>query len=79
LEDFLQGFYIEALKAFRRENQVDADYSPKTRLQLSEYMTFCEQYAKRRITIPGAVNQQIIGATGANLCPAAARRNLGRH
>lgn len=60
LEDFLQGFYIEALKAFRRENAVDADYSPRTRLQLSEYMTFCEQYAKRRITIPGAVNQQII-------------------
>lgn len=60
LEDFLQGFYIEAIKAFRRENDVDADYSPKTRLQLSEYMTFCEQYAKRRITIPGAVNQQII-------------------
>ena len=60
LEDFLQGFYIEAIKAFRRENDVAADYSPKTRLQLSEYMTFCEQYAKRRITIPGAVNQQII-------------------
>ena len=60
LEDFLQGFYIEALKAFRRENAVDADYSPRTRLQLSEYMTFCEQYAKRRITIPGAINQQII-------------------
>ncbi|MGF1460946.1 MAG: hypothetical protein ACFBSG_18195 [Leptolyngbyaceae cyanobacterium] len=60
LEDFLQGFYIESLKAFRRENRVEADYSPKTRLQLSEYMTFCEQYAKRRITIPGAVNQQII-------------------
>jgi len=60
LEDFLQGFYIEAMKAFRRENDVAADYSPKTRLQLSEYMTFCEQYAKRRITIPGAINQQII-------------------
>ncbi|MGD1858958.1 MAG: hypothetical protein ACFB0E_03190 [Leptolyngbyaceae cyanobacterium] len=60
LEDFLQGFYIESLKAFRRENDVAPDYSPKTRLQLSEYMTFCEQYAKRRITIPGAVNQQII-------------------
>lgn len=60
LEDFLQGFYIEAIKAFRRENDVPDDYSPKTRLQLSEYMTFCEQYAKRRITIPGAVNQQII-------------------
>ena len=60
LEDFLQGFYIEALKAFRRENGVAHDYSPRTRLELSEYMTFCEQYAKRRITIPGAVNQQIL-------------------
>lgn len=60
LEDFLQGFYIEALKAFRRENTVADDYSPRTRLELSEYMTFCEQYAKRRITIPGAVNQQIL-------------------
>lgn len=60
LEDFLQGFYIEALKAFRRENAVAADYSPRTRLELAEYMTFTEQYAKRRITIPGATNQQII-------------------
>lgn len=60
LEDFLQGFYIEAMKAFRRENVVNPDYSPRTRLELAEYMTFCEQYAKRRITIPGAVNQQIL-------------------
>ena len=60
LEDFLQGFYIEVLKAFRRENHVPPDYSPRTRLELAEYMTFTEQYAKRRITIPGAVNQQII-------------------
>lgn len=60
LEDFLQGFYIEVLKAFRRENPVPENYSPKTRLELAEYMTFTEQYAKRRITIPGAVNQQII-------------------
>jgi hypothetical protein len=60
LEDFLQGFYIEVLKAFRRENDVPADYTPRTRLELAEYMTFSEQYAKRRITIPGAVNQQII-------------------
>jgi hypothetical protein len=60
LEDFLQGFYIEAIKAFRRENSVAPDYSPRTRLELAEYMTFCEQYAKRRITIPGAVNQQIL-------------------
>jgi hypothetical protein len=56
----LQGFYIESLKAFRRENAVAPDYSPRTRLELAEYMTFCEQYAKRRITIPGAVNQQIL-------------------
>lgn len=60
LEDFLQGFYIEALKAFRRENAVPGDYSPRSRLELAEYMTFTEQYAKRRITIPGANNQQII-------------------
>ncbi|WP_008309841.1 HetZ-related protein [Leptolyngbya sp. PCC 6406] len=60
LEDFLQGFYIEVLKAFRRENAVPPDYTPRTRLELAEYMTFSEQYAKRRITIPGAVNQQII-------------------
>lgn len=60
LEDFLQGFYIEVMKAFRRENAVASDYSPRTRLELSEFMTFCEQYAKRRITIPGAVNQQIL-------------------
>jgi hypothetical protein len=60
LEDFLQGFYIEVLKAFRRENDVSPDYTPRTRLELAEYMTFSEQYAKRRITIPGAVNQQII-------------------
>jgi hypothetical protein len=60
LEDFLQSFYIEALKAFRREHAVGADYSPRTRLELAEYMAFCEQYAKRRITIPGAVNQQIL-------------------
>ncbi len=60
LEDFLQGFYIEVLKAFRRENPVAPDYTPRTRLELAEYMTFSEQYAKRRITIPGAVNQQII-------------------
>jgi len=60
LEDFLQGFYIEALKAFRREHPVNPDYSPRSRLELAEYMAFTEQYAKRRITIPGAVNQQIL-------------------
>ena len=45
LEDFLQGFYIEVLKAFRRENHLEADYTPKTRLELAEYMAFTVQDA----------------------------------
>lgn len=60
VEDFLQGFYIEALKAFRREHQLPEDYSPKTRLELAEYMTFTEHYAKRRITLPGRRSQQLV-------------------
>lgn len=60
IEDFLQGFYIEVLKAFRRENNLAADYCPKTRLELAEYMAFTEQYAKRRIALPGLRNQQLI-------------------
>ena len=60
LEDFLQGFYIEVLKAFRRENHLPADYTPRTRLELAEYMAFSEHYAKRRISLPGCYNQQLI-------------------
>jgi len=60
IEDFLQGFYIESLKAFRRENQLPAEYSPHTQLELAEYMAFSEQYAKRRISLPGCRNQQLI-------------------
>ncbi|MFE4105699.1 hypothetical protein [Almyronema epifaneia] len=60
LEDFLQSFYVESLKAFRRENDCTADYQPRTRLELAEYMAFTEQYAKRRITLPGCNNQQLI-------------------
>lgn len=60
IEDFLQGFYIEALNAFRRENQLLPTYSPKTLLQLAEYMAFTERYAKRRIPLPGQRNQQLI-------------------
>jgi hypothetical protein len=60
VEDFLQGFYIEALKAFRREHQLSEVYSPRTRLELAEYMAFTEHYAKRRITLPGRRNQQLI-------------------
>lgn len=60
IEDFLQAFYIEAIKAFRRENQLSEDYQPRTQLQLAEYMAFTEQYAKRRINLPGGNNQQLI-------------------
>ncbi len=60
LEDFLQSFYIEVLKAFRRENHLLADYTPRTRLELAEYMAFSEHYAKRRISLPGCYNQQLI-------------------
>ncbi len=52
IEDFLQGFYTESLKAFRRENELPENYQPRTRLELAEYMAFTEQYAKRRITLP---------------------------
>lgn len=60
IEDFLQDFYAESLKAFRRENQVDADYTPRTQIELAEYMAFAEQYAKRRITLHNRNNQQLI-------------------
>jgi len=60
IEDFLQGFYIEALNAFRRENQLSSDYCPRTLIQLAEYMAFTERYAKRRIPLPGRRNQQLI-------------------
>jgi len=60
IEDFLQDFYAESLKAFRREHQVDEEYTPRTQLELAEYMAFTEQYAKRRITLPNRSSQQLI-------------------
>jgi hypothetical protein len=60
IEDFLQGFYIEVLKAFRREHDLPSDYTPRTQLELAEYMAFTEQYAKRRINLPSQRNQQLI-------------------
>jgi hypothetical protein len=60
IEDFLQDFYAESLKAFRRENPVPEDYSPRTQIELAEYMAFTEQYAKRRISLPNGNNQQLI-------------------
>lgn len=60
IEDFLQAFYLEAIKAFRRENELPEDYSPRLNIELAEYMAFTEQYAKRRINLPGGANQQLI-------------------
>lgn len=60
LEDFMQTFYIEVLNAFRREHQLPATYTPRTRLELAEYMAFSEQYAKRRISLGGRHSQQLI-------------------
>ncbi len=60
IEDFLQGFYIEVLKSFRRENEMPETYRPRSRIELSEYMAFTEQYAKRRISLPGRRNQQLV-------------------
>jgi len=60
IEDFLQGFYAESLKAFRRENELPENYQPGSRLELAEYMAFTEQYAKRRISLPGGQTQQLI-------------------
>ncbi|NDJ18686.1 HetZ-related protein [Myxacorys almedinensis A] len=60
IEDFLQGFYTESLRAFRRENQLAETYQPRTRLELAEYMAFTEQYGKRRITLPSQHSQQLV-------------------
>ena len=60
IEDFLQSFYMEALNALRRETQLGQTYTPRSLLQLAEYMAFTERYAKRRIPLPGRRNQQLI-------------------
>ena len=60
IEDFLQNFYVEALSAFRRENHMADTYSPRSLLELSEYMAFTERYAKRRIPLPRRRSQQLI-------------------
>jgi len=49
IEDFLQDFYADSLRAFRRENQVADNYTPRTRIELAEYMAFTLAYAKRRV------------------------------
>jgi hypothetical protein len=60
IEDFLQEFYTESIKAFRRENQLGETYTPRSLLQLAEYMVFTECYAKRRIHLRFGSSQQLI-------------------
>jgi len=60
IEAFLQGFYIESLNAFRRETQLLPTYSPRSLLELAEYMSFTERYGKRRIPLAGRRSQQLI-------------------
>ncbi|MGB7444716.1 MAG: HetZ-related protein [Coleofasciculaceae cyanobacterium] len=60
IEDCLQEFYAESLKAFRRENQLGINYTPRSQLELAEYIAFTEQYAKRRIPLPNGSSQQLI-------------------
>jgi hypothetical protein len=60
IEDFLQEFYTESLKAFRRENELGNTYTPLSLLQLAEYMVFSECYAKRRIHLRFGSSQQLI-------------------
>ncbi len=60
IEDFLQDFYVESIKAFRRENELPEDYQPRSLLQLAEYMVFTECYAKRRIHLHFGNSQQLI-------------------
>jgi hypothetical protein len=60
IEDFLQDFYVESIKAFRRENELPENYQPHSLLQLAEYMVFTECYAKRRIHLHFGNSQQLI-------------------
>ena len=66
IEDFLQGFYVEALSAFRREGAncflapTSPTYRPQTPLELAEFLAFTERYAKRRIRLSSKNRQQLI-------------------
>lgn len=60
IEDFLQEFYAESLKVFRRENPVETNYTPRTQLEIAEYMAFTEYYAKRRIKLPNRRSHPLI-------------------
>jgi len=60
IEDFLQGFFIESLKIFRKESELPNNYTPRHSLEIAEYLSFTEQYARRRIPFRNGVSQQLI-------------------
>jgi hypothetical protein len=50
--DFIQSFHIEILRTFRREHQL-IDHQPTSKLEIAEYLSYAERYAKRRIVATG--------------------------
>lgn len=60
IEDFLQNFFLESLKVFRREAELPENYTPRTSLEIAEYLAFTEQYARRRINLGARGTQQLI-------------------
>jgi hypothetical protein len=48
IDDFLQGFYLETLQAFRQEHQLPPTFQPRLMLELAEYMAFSDRYAQRK-------------------------------
>ncbi len=60
IRDFLQGFYVETLSAFRKEAQLPATYRPQTIVELAEYLAFTERYGKRRIPLSRGRSQQLV-------------------
>ncbi|NJK36856.1 MAG: heterocyst differentiation protein HetZ [Oscillatoriales cyanobacterium RM2_1_1] len=60
IRDFLQGFYLETLNAFRKETLLPTTYRPQTLLELAEYMAFTERYGKRRIPLAHGRSQQLV-------------------
>jgi hypothetical protein len=48
LPDFLQSFYLECLRAFRREFKLPG-YSPKSRRENAEFFAYCDRYSQRKI------------------------------
>ncbi len=60
IEDFLQGFYVETLNALRREAHLPPTYSPRSLLELAEYLAFTERYGKRRIHLSRGRSQQLV-------------------